>query len=302
MDALSQPPRVIEIFYSYSHRDERLRGNLDKHLSSLMRQGLITAWYDRNINAGTEWKHEIDTHLNTAQIILLLVSPDFIASDYCYSIEMTRALERYDAKEAHVIPIILRPTDWKDTPLGKLQALPTDGKPITSRSWHSRDEAFFDVEIGIKKVVKELTKPKERDTEIGKIRPVNEKFGNKTVKAHILFVDDEVDKKINSLRAFFTNMGYSTDLAVNGREALAHVQQHQPDIIVLDLAMPVMEGFEVVRRLRMEGNNVPIIILTAHPDSNYLDEAYETGANAFIAKHIRPSDLLARVETLLRET
>src|SRR5947209_333656 len=103
----------IEVFFSYAHEDEKLRLGLEKQLISLKRQGLITGWHDRKIVPGTDWANEIDTHLNTASIILLLVSPDFIASEYCYSIEMQRAMERHKSGEAHVIPIILRPVDWE---------------------------------------------------------------------------------------------------------------------------------------------------------------------------------------------
>src|SRR5260370_35842881 len=97
---------------------------LVKHLSVLKRQGIIDIWHDRNISAGTEWEREIDKHLNTAQIILLLISPDFMDSDYCYGIEMKRAMERYEQGKSRVIPIILRPAYWQKTPFGNLQALP----------------------------------------------------------------------------------------------------------------------------------------------------------------------------------
>lgn len=147
---------TIEIFFSYSHKDEVLREELEKHLSLLKRQGYITYWHDRKISAGTEWAGEIDAHLNTAQIILLLVSPDFMASDYCYDIEMKRALERHERGEARVIPIILRPVDWQNAPFGKLKALPTDAKPIFSSKWHTLDEAFFDVAEGIREAIKSL--------------------------------------------------------------------------------------------------------------------------------------------------
>ncbi len=121
---------TIEIFFSYSHKDETLREKLEKQLSLLKWQGLITGWHDRKIVAGQEWAGEVDTHLNTAQIILLLVSPDSMASDYCYGIEMKRAMERHEAGEARVIPIILRPTDWKSASFGQLKALPKDGKEV----------------------------------------------------------------------------------------------------------------------------------------------------------------------------
>jgi hypothetical protein len=110
----TEQAQPIEIFYSYAHEDEKQRKELDKHLYNMRRQGLIAEWYDRDISAGMEWEHEIDIHLNTAQIILLLISPDFMASDYCYSIEMQRAMERHEAGEARVIPIILKHVDWQD--------------------------------------------------------------------------------------------------------------------------------------------------------------------------------------------
>jgi len=109
----------------------------------LKRQGVIETWHDRRIGAGQNIDHVIDDHINTDDIILLLVSPDFIASDYCYEVEMTRALERHQTGEAIVIPVILRACDWHPAPFGKLLATPRDGKPITQ--WPDRDEAFLQV-------------------------------------------------------------------------------------------------------------------------------------------------------------
>jgi len=154
-----QPPSgPVTLFYSYAHEDEELRNQLDKHLRLLERRGLITSWHDREIHAGDDWAQKIDTYLENAQIILLLISADFLASDYCYDVELQRALERHSIGEAHVIPIILRPVDWKqDLTLSSLQALPTDGKPITT--WPSPpyyDEAFEDIAQGIRQVVENL--------------------------------------------------------------------------------------------------------------------------------------------------
>ncbi len=115
---------AIEVFYSYSHHDEVLRDELEKHLSILRRQGVISQWHDRQIGAGREWEGQIDQRLNSAQVILILISADFLASDYCYDIEMMRAMERNDSGEARVIPVILRSVDWRGAPFGKLQAPP----------------------------------------------------------------------------------------------------------------------------------------------------------------------------------
>src|SRR6266571_8973738 len=104
---------AIEIFFCYAREDEPLRIGLEKQLKVLRRQGLLNVWHDRQISPGTEWEREIDTHLNTAHIILLLVSPDFMDSDYCYGIEMKKAMERHERGEARVIPVILRPVYWQ---------------------------------------------------------------------------------------------------------------------------------------------------------------------------------------------
>ncbi len=144
----------IKVFYCYAHEDRALRITLEKHLGNLRRQELITDWSDRDIDAGKEWAKEIDRNLKTANIILLLISPDFMHSDYCYSIEMAYAIERHKNGEARVIPIILRHVEFEGAPFSFLQALPTDAVPVTDRKWRTRDEAFLDVAQGIRKVVK----------------------------------------------------------------------------------------------------------------------------------------------------
>ena len=138
----------VEVFFSYSHRDEKLRDKLAPHLSMLQREGVISAWHDRKIGAGTEWAKAIDDNLNAAGIILLLISADFLASDYCYDIEMQRAIARHEAGAARVIPIILKPVDWSSAPFSKLQAFPKDAKPVTT--WSNRDAAFVDIAKGIR--------------------------------------------------------------------------------------------------------------------------------------------------------
>lgn len=145
---------AIKIFFSYSHKDEDLRDELVTHLSMLKRQGVIVAWHDREISAGTEWKNAIDQHLESARVVLLLISANFLDSNYCYDIEMKRAMERHESGEARVIPIILKPVDWREAPFSKLQALPKNVKPITT--WENRDEAFLNVAQSIRRVVQEL--------------------------------------------------------------------------------------------------------------------------------------------------
>ena len=144
----------ISIFYAYAEEDEEFQKELGKHLSQMKRQGIVADWHFRLITGGKEWEGEIDSHINKSKIILLLVSPNFLSSDYCYDVEMKRAMELHTSKAARVIPVILRPCDWQSAPFGKLQALPKDGQPITT--WSNRDEAFLNVAQGIRKVCREL--------------------------------------------------------------------------------------------------------------------------------------------------
>src|SRR5215211_2764011 len=147
-------PKPLRIFCSYSHRDEEHLNDLRDWLRGLERQGLIEWWHDREITPGWEWEETIDKNLRSAEIILLLVTPDFMASDYVYEKEIVRAIERHERGEARVIPIIVRPALWKGTPLGRLQALPKDAKPITT--WPDRDEAWLNVAEGIQEAVAKL--------------------------------------------------------------------------------------------------------------------------------------------------
>src|SRR5216684_8991755 len=145
----------ISIFCSFALEDEPLLLKLETHLSLLKRQEYIIIWHKRQIVAGTDWTHEIDVHLNSASVILLLISADFLASDYCYGVEMQRALQRHQAHQARVIPILLRPVDWHDAPFAHLQPLPTNAKPITT--WSNQDKAFADVATGLRRAIEDLS-------------------------------------------------------------------------------------------------------------------------------------------------
>lgn len=144
----------VEVFVSYSHKDERFREQLDAHLSQLRHEGVVADWNDRKILAGDDWAGEIDKHVESADVILLLISSDFLASKYCVEIEMKRALERHAAGQARVIPIIVRPADWQTAQFAHLQAVPRDNKAIIK--WGNRDEAWVLVTKGIRRVTKEI--------------------------------------------------------------------------------------------------------------------------------------------------
>lgn len=152
--------KLIEIFYSYAStedgRDEELLQQLEKHLSILKRQRKIATWHKRNILAGQVASEEITEHLNSAHIILLLITPDFVASDQCWDVEMERALARQQEEKTLVVPVLLRPLDYRNAPFEKLHVLPKNGKPVTS--WSNQDEAFEDIARNIRLLAEKFEK------------------------------------------------------------------------------------------------------------------------------------------------
>ena len=139
------------IFFSYAYKDEEYRDALELHLSLLKRQGVVEGWHARKILAGADFAEEIDEHLEDASLILMLISPHFIASDYCWDKEMKRALERHEAGSATVIPIFIRPCDWQTAPFAKIQGLPRNATPVSK--WPDADEAWLNVAQGIRAVI-----------------------------------------------------------------------------------------------------------------------------------------------------
>ena len=158
--AMDERRQAVRLFYSYSHKDENLRNELETHLKLLQRRGLIETWQDRKIMPGDDWERKIDDNVERADIILLLVSADFLNSDYCYEKEMKRALEREKNGEASVIPVIVRDVSLKSAPFADLQYLPKDGLAVTE--WKSKDSAWRDVSEGIERVVEEIRKKSGR--------------------------------------------------------------------------------------------------------------------------------------------
>lgn len=200
---------MVNLFFSYSHKDEELRDELEIHLSALKRQGIISAWHDRRISAGDEFAKEISEYLENANIILLLVSPYFINSDYCYDIEMKRSMEKYDQGEAIIIPVILHPCDWHDMPFGKLLACPRDGKPISK--FPNIHDAFLDVTKAIKNTVAKLghnnAAPKKILSECGNRQKA---IKNRLVRSSNLrikkeFTDRERDKFLTDAFEYMAN-------------------------------------------------------------------------------------------------
>lgn len=143
---------MASLFFSYSHKDEELRNELETHLALLKRQGVITSWHDRRITAGSDIDKTISSELESSQIILLLVSAHFLASDYCYEKEMSRAIEKHEEGSAVVIPVILHPCDWHSAPFGHLRSTPTDGKPVSM--FANQHEAFAIIAKDVRGAIK----------------------------------------------------------------------------------------------------------------------------------------------------
>jgi len=221
---------MIKVFFSYSHNDETERNELEKHLAVLRRQGFIETWYDRRILAGTEQHNEIDQNLVESDLVLLLVSPDFLASDYCYSKEMEKALEMRSEGVVWVIPIILEHCDWKNTPLKGLLACPRDGKPISD--YPNPNKAFNEIAQEIRRVIDEISqkrtetsKPVAKDTHgatESESKPVivdNIRSGNLRIKKKFTDYEKDTFKKdtFEYIAKYFNN-------------SLDELKQRNPDI------------------------------------------------------------------------
>ncbi|MDL1969357.1 MAG: toll/interleukin-1 receptor domain-containing protein [Deltaproteobacteria bacterium] len=207
MNNLQKP---LQLFYSYAHDDEKLCELLIKHLASLRRQNILHGWYDRCISPGDEWANEIDMHLERADIVLLLISASFVDSNYCWGIEMERALQKHNAEEAMVLPIILRPVDIEGTPFSKLQFLPKDGKPVTR--WSDRHEALANIAIGIRHVATKILNEKEKEKK--KIREAQLAIMSPVEREIELFIEKhKQDPDVYLLRAIEEGQWNNKDIA-----------------------------------------------------------------------------------------
>ena len=168
-------PTPVNVFICHAHEAEELARELETHLASLRKEGLVRSWTARAVGGGEAFRGEVEQRIAEAGVILLLVSADFLASDYLYDVELKRALERYDARDAIVRAVLLRPCDWQGTPLARVLRLPESGVPVTRHP--DADEAFT-------KIVQELRKLIEQKTaEEG--RPIVGRISNYPRVAHL---------------------------------------------------------------------------------------------------------------------
>lgn len=149
--ATTQPTRAARIFISYSHADEPYKDILEKHLSLLNRIGVVETWSDRALAVGQNWEAEIRSQIEKADITILLISANFLASDYCYTREAAFALEEARTRTMSIVLVILSPVQWTLAPFSSLQSLPRNAQPITT--WPNQDEAWAQVADGIRRLV-----------------------------------------------------------------------------------------------------------------------------------------------------
>ncbi|HEY1601076.1 MAG TPA: toll/interleukin-1 receptor domain-containing protein [Pirellulales bacterium] len=214
---------MATLFFSYSHRDEALRDELETHFALMKRQGLITGWHDRRIGAGNEFAGKISENLERADIILLLVSPYFLDSDYCYDVEMQRALERHEQGQARVMPVILNPCDWRSAPFGKLLALPKDGKPITK--YPNQHDALLEVVEAVRAAAASNEKPADRPPFVQRAAPSTGVTAAKTRSSNLRVVKTFTDPAMD---AFLVE---SYEFIANYFEgSLTELQSRNPEI------------------------------------------------------------------------
>jgi len=178
----------MRAFISYSHNDARVLDRLHTHLAMLKRDGKITAWYDRDILAGGEFDEEISTELTRCELFLALVSPDFLASTYCYEKEMETAIRRHEAGEIRLVPIIVEPCDWKASPLKKFKVTPRDGKPVSE--WTNENNAFVDIVTELRRIVDAAVRPKAEKAAVASAETSRAEARRYRVKRDF----DEIDK------------------------------------------------------------------------------------------------------------
>ncbi|MEK7761235.1 MAG: toll/interleukin-1 receptor domain-containing protein [Nitrospirota bacterium] len=200
---------MISLFFSYSHKDESFRDELEIHLAMLKREGFIEAWHDRRIDAGAPLHNEISDHLESAAIILLLVSPYFLASDYCYDREMVRALERHAKGEAVVIPVIVHPCDWMSSAFSHLRVTPPDGKPISKFPNHH--DAYLAVVTDVRKAIAKTEPSSGKEKSLPPSRQPGASFSISSAKRSSNlrlkreFTDHEKDAFLDGAYEFISN-------------------------------------------------------------------------------------------------
>ena len=294
---------TINIFCFYAQKDSSLLEQLKLRLVPLQRQGLITFWSEADISPGAHKDKEIKKHLNSAHIIILLISPNFIASDYCYDVEMKHALEKHSRGEILVIPIITRAVVWEQTPFSSLQVLPRNGKPITRQK--DRDEALSEIVREILNIIKNEPQKsnavKINESSLTSLIPDIE--DSLETRPHILIADDQINI-IEFIKLGLKYEGFDTSFVTSGEDVLIFTQIYPPDMIILDINFENdgLDGFEVCQRLRGDPRTreTLVLILSAKDDASDRIMGLYTGADDYLTKPFNFEELVAHIRALLR--
>jgi CheY-like chemotaxis protein len=250
--------------------------------------GVITNWHFRKISAGKEWEGEINSHLNSAHIILLLISPNYLASKYCNDIEMKRAIERHDRGEARVIPVILSEVkNWEATPFAKFQALPENAKPIMK--WRDREDAFKNIAEGIAQTVKELKNSRIRKN------------------PKIIIIEDD-PRWLKRMRTVLKAQNFEMEVYNKYNEELLHrLAKKDYDLLITDLILDSLaftkEGKIVAEFARGLNKNTPIIVVSGYADVyDVRDAFFKLKIDDFVLKSTwDPANFLEAVRNALNK-
>ena len=272
------PMKPVQVFYSYSHKDEKLRDVLEYNLVVLKRQGVISQWHDRKIASGSAWSDEISTHLDQSEIILLLISQHFLASDYCYEVELKRAMELHETGKATVIPIILQSCEWRDASFAKLNALPKDGRPVML--WSNRQNAFTDIARGIREAVNER-----------RIKLLEYELERKKT---IVVADDE-QVISNTLSIILRQLGYTVYTAYSGEATLDLANAFKPAFVLSDVIMTGMTGIEAGIQIREAMPGCTVILFSGQAATEDLIEKAKSLGHDFEIhrKPWHPNDIIS---------
>ncbi len=270
------------LFYSYSHKDEKLRMRLETHLALLKREGVISEWHDRKIGAGAEWAEQISSHLRTAQIILLLVTADFLASDYCFDVEMKFAMERHESGAARVIPVLLRPSEWEHTPLADLSVLPLNAVPVVL--WRNQESALYEIAKSIRDVVKNFGVTGSKID------------GHRSIR--ILLADDEQIIS-DTLTMILNQSGFRAFGALDGEESVEVAAHQKPSFFISDVIMGGLNGIDAAIRIREILPDCRILLFSGQAaTADLMEKARAKGYDfEILAKPVHPADLLAKLRS-----
>ena len=301
--------QTMELFISYSHVDEEYKEELESHLHTLEKDGLVVSWNFRKISPGKDWAQEIDAHLKTAQIILLLVSRNFLKSDYCNGIEVKKAMQKHESGEARIIPVVLEtvhPSDWKGAPYSKLQALPDPANPVLQ--WPDRTKAYESVIAGILKVVEELSlQTTERLKEAVETAATAEAVEKSDGSAPKIIIIEDDSRWLQRTQTMLDAQHFRTETYDRySDELLLRLTKDDYDLLIIDLNLDSLEsskqGKNLAQLARESNKNLPIIVISGVGDMYDVKEAYsDLKIHDFIFKQQwNPTSFLLAVKSALQ--